>query len=564
MKKYLIAFLIISGIILPAISFAGLPDFNGPFVICGRSGTGEGSAPCTLCDIFKTAQLIIDTIIGFLGLIAVPFLIAVGGFMILLHGASPELVTKGKTVIKNAIIGFIIALLAWTIINMIFLALAGGDNGVGKIFNAPWNEINCTGGEVNEDDEGNITAEKYCVCETPVYDLNPSSDSTAEIIGNNAKVYSGFTTVEECTEKCVKENASTYCHSSLKMDAANLYCSDEAGLESKKACTLTVSSSTPCQVGNCTTSVYNSLNECYNGARTNFKKICYLDGSIMCECVTAAQMGVCDHSSSKYVLRQILREQTYSSGVDGIGTDLSNCGGYDNVYCRLNCQYQKCRGGSTTTSCTGVTCSDANLDICGSIYANCSLTNVAKWNSQIDAASKNRTICSLITTTRMVKAIMSQESGGKINSISGAGAGGLMQLLPATANQYKGNCGVTDNITLDWLTNKDNAEKQICIAIEYMKSLVGSCGCSVSNIAAGYNGGGGRLGACSQSTNCGPEAATDNGECLACSNQEFTRRWQCLWDDNKHTKCNVDNSNGSFNETRKYAPKVNYCYDQFR
>jgi len=325
--------------VLPAVSFAGMPDFNGPFVICGTSTTD----PCTLCDIFKMAQLIIDTIIGFLGFIAVPFLIVVGGFMILLHGASPDLVTKGKTVIKNAIIGFIIALLAWTIINMIFLALAGGDNGVGKIFNAPWNEIKCEGGGINEDGDNNeVTPGKYCVCETPVYDLNPN-DSTASIIGTNAKVYSDFADQEECVEKCVSANAPTYCHPSLKMDAAKLYCADLAGLDSKSACTLKKITNN-CRIGNCS-NLYNSKEECVNASKTTFKSTCFLDGQELCRCDTTAGRSVCNKSSSTYVIYQIYKENP-----TGSDTDLSGCGGTSDTYCRLNCQYPKCDDGSAETS----------------------------------------------------------------------------------------------------------------------------------------------------------------------------------------------------------------------
>ena len=115
-----------------------MPDFNGPLVICGR----EGQADCTLCDIFKMAQKMIDFVIGLLFLIA-PVFIGVGGFMILLGGANPGQIDKGKKIITNVIIGIIIALLAWTIINLIFNTLASTDK---TKFPGPWNEIECTGG----------------------------------------------------------------------------------------------------------------------------------------------------------------------------------------------------------------------------------------------------------------------------------------------------------------------------------------------------------------------------------------------------------------------------------
>jgi hypothetical protein len=503
------------------------------------------------------AQKIIDFITGLLFVLA-PILIAAGGLMILFGGAKPDMISTGKKIITNAIIGIIIALLAWTVINMIFNNLVGSTTDstgqkVGKTLSGPWNEINCTGGGINEDVASSSEQGQYCMCETPMYDFNPDDyPSETKIIATNLKVKS-LESTEKCIEQCVVANSDTYCPVALKKDNIKMYCTTESGVKNISACNVELRTpNLDCR--KISEKIYTSESECMDvvtpGTATYdsvFGSRCWANGTFICKCSKV---------SSGY---QLDASAYFKIGGESPWT----CEIKNNYYCRLNCKYQECKGSTTLGSCTGVTCSDSNLDICGTIYANCSPTKVGDWVDQINAASKNRTICSLITTTRMVKAIMSQESGGKINSISNAGAGGLMQLLPATANQYKSSCGVTDNITLDWLTNEDNAEKQICIAIEYMKSLVGSCGCSVANIAAGYNGGGGATGACNQSTNCGPAAASDGGECLACSNQEFTRRWQCLWDDNKHTQCNVDNAGGSFNETRKYAPKVSRCYDEF-
>ena len=153
MKKYLIVFLTISGIVLPAVSFAGFPDFNGPLVICGR----EGQDPCTLCDIFKMVQKMIDFIIGIIGIFA-PIFIAVGGFMILLGGATPEQVNTGKKIIKSAIIGLIIALVAWTGVNMIFNTFVSTDT---TKFPGPWNEIKCEGGGINEES----VSGPFCCCD---------------------------------------------------------------------------------------------------------------------------------------------------------------------------------------------------------------------------------------------------------------------------------------------------------------------------------------------------------------------------------------------------------------
>ena len=219
-----------------------------------------------------------------------------------------------------------------------------------------------------------------------------------------------------------------------------------------------------------------------------------------------------------------------------------------------------------TGNCTGSRCPNTGLNICAAnSTANCCETDVSFYDTDVAAAANGNSICPNVDTAKLIKAIMSQESCGKIGLTSSDGvSAGLMQIKPETARSFQDACDASGKtITLEWLKKPENAQKQICMAIEYLKTLVSSCGCDVRHLAAGYNGGGAALGACAASTNCGPAAATDRGQCLMCSNETFTRRWECLWDDNKHTTCNYDNSGGSFKYTRAYVPKVLSCYNQF-
>ena len=214
-------------------------------------------------------------------------------------------------------------------------------------------------------------------------------------------------------------------------------------------------------------------------------------------------------------------------------------------------------------NCSGVQCSDSNLNVCGqNTSANCSESAVNRWDSQIKTAAANNQIGSGINTVALVKAVMSQESGGRTDQTSFDGTShGIMQMRPETANQFKSGCATAD-ITAVWLKNQNNVQANICIAINYMKSLLGPCGTEIRNIAAGYNGGGAAKGACAASTSC--------ASCSICGN-ETTRRWECLWDgsDGEHKFCNavrrdpVTGQLDNFSQTRKFVPSVAYCYNKF-
>ena len=200
---------------------------------------------------------------------------------------------------------------------------------------------------------------------------------------------------------------------------------------------------------------------------------------------------------------------------------------------------------------------DSNLKICGPVEANCADKWVNAWDKQIQEAVSKNQIGSGINTVKLVKAIMANESAGNSSAASGADSFGLMQLKVSTANQFKSGCVSGEmNITQGWLLDGNNAKENICIAINYLKSLVGSCGTSTRDIAAGYNGG---TGACEASVSC--------ASCSACGTAP-TKKWECLWDgaDGEHKDCNAEREitkGSSYKETRVYAPKVEYCYNKF-
>jgi len=175
-------------------------------------------------------------------------------------------------------------------------------------------------------------------------------------------------------------------------------------------------------------------------------------------------------------------------------------------------------------------------NLCEPRQMTCSASACSQYTSAINkyaggAASAN-----------LLKAIMMKESTCDASAESQAGSYGLMQLQPLTANMYKQNCGVTEDITGIWL--KSHPEESICIAAAYIRGLDQSaCGGSVRTLAAGYNGGGG---ACDPSQVCVGETSCDGGS---------VQRWECLYDDKEPSVCNT-----GYAETRDYATKVLYCY----
>lgn len=143
MLKLFLSIFIIIGLLLPFSSLAG--NLSGPIVPCGWGDKPD----CTLCHFFVMIQNIVDFILAAVFVLA-PVFVLIGGIMILVSTGVPDRVSLGRKIITSAIIGLVIALLSWTILNEFLIALNGfitvEGKKVGKIFDWPWNEIDCEGG----------------------------------------------------------------------------------------------------------------------------------------------------------------------------------------------------------------------------------------------------------------------------------------------------------------------------------------------------------------------------------------------------------------------------------
>ena len=79
------------------------------------------SAPQSLND---TIYKVVNYALGLAGLIAVVFLIY-GGYLYIFSGASEELAKKGRATITNALIGIVIIILAYVIVNVVVGTVSG-------------------------------------------------------------------------------------------------------------------------------------------------------------------------------------------------------------------------------------------------------------------------------------------------------------------------------------------------------------------------------------------------------------------------------------------------------
>lgn len=122
LKKALIVFAIMA-VALTAVNLAPIAMAQGlispgdqPGAIANQTG-GEG-------DIREFAKTILNFILGFLGFIAVVYIIY-GGFLYIMSGGDDTNVDKGKKIILNAAIGIIIILASFAIVNTVLRAPTG-------------------------------------------------------------------------------------------------------------------------------------------------------------------------------------------------------------------------------------------------------------------------------------------------------------------------------------------------------------------------------------------------------------------------------------------------------
>lgn len=133
--KYLPFFLALLLVLSPTIAAASTP-FGG-FVTCEGAG-------CSACNFVDMINIIIKWLLGFVFVIFAVLMVS-AGFGLVTSGGNQSALDSAKSKFQNAIVGIIIILAAWLIVDTVMKGLVKGDGDLGGTFTGfgPWSEVQC-------------------------------------------------------------------------------------------------------------------------------------------------------------------------------------------------------------------------------------------------------------------------------------------------------------------------------------------------------------------------------------------------------------------------------------
>jgi len=99
------------------------------------------NGPCGFCEFAQMLQNIVNFLTLDLAIPLSTIAIVVGGFLWIFSGGNEERIKKGKDAIKGGVIGLVVTLSAWVLINFFLNMITGGK--LTEILGHPWHKIEC-------------------------------------------------------------------------------------------------------------------------------------------------------------------------------------------------------------------------------------------------------------------------------------------------------------------------------------------------------------------------------------------------------------------------------------
>lgn len=132
--------LAVAVIALTAALFVAMPAATALAVDPGGFVTCEGTG-CSFCNLVDMGQLIITWVIGFI-IVLFMIILVIAGFRLVTSGGDEEAREDAKKKLTNALIGIIIVLAAWLMVDTLMRVVLPGDAGV-IVGWGPWNQVEC-------------------------------------------------------------------------------------------------------------------------------------------------------------------------------------------------------------------------------------------------------------------------------------------------------------------------------------------------------------------------------------------------------------------------------------
>jgi len=116
--------------------FAALPAFAAGLVTCNGPIAGNGLPACNVCSLLQMISNVVRFIVLDITMPLAGLSFLIGGIMMVAAGGSEERFKKGKKVFVSTVVGILIVLGSWAIINTLITAFGPGVSG-------SWWDVQC-------------------------------------------------------------------------------------------------------------------------------------------------------------------------------------------------------------------------------------------------------------------------------------------------------------------------------------------------------------------------------------------------------------------------------------